>query len=52
MPPLNIIWWVVFIIWLLGGFSADNPSRVWQRPARHFVTAILLVILAIAVFGK
>jgi hypothetical protein len=52
MPPLNIIWWVIFILWLFSGFVGDNPGYPWVRPGRHFVEAVLLAILAIAVFGK
>jgi hypothetical protein len=52
MPPLNIIWWVVFIIWLLAGFPSDTPAYPWLRPGRHFILAVLLAILALAIFGK
>jgi hypothetical protein len=51
MPPLNIIWWVIFIIWIFSGFL-ERPAYPWAPRARHVIEAILLAILAIAVFGK
>lgn len=47
---LQLLYWILMLIWLLGGFVPDTSWRYWPT-ARNLLLFMLLLILGIAEFG-